>query len=328
MYESFGIEEVAVTVSSPDHRDPKLPHVIQSQFQDGPVTGKRCTHQWFWQHPCANTSKKVIKNLNSSYERSGKMWEACRNQQGTEPRRCRRKGREVLKQRFPLIPWSPWWSRLCPCSPRGSVPEQSAARRAFLAEAAAANGEELTPDQVCWQDLWARGTHAGAAWSWGTAPCGKDLCWMEKIIKGVRMKKRQRWSHVDWPQLPFPILLCHTGGGDRRVGGKLSPRRKEEWEEGGFSFVSASYYPTLLLPMIVIGKWSACPSLHPWAFPLYFLLLSCCGGERWGIWKHQGEPTTLYLNNSHNLSVTLNFTKCILLSVCFQRQKCPEKNVL
>lgn len=42
MYESFGSEEVAVTVTvTPDHREPKFPHVIQSQIQDGPVIGKR-----------------------------------------------------------------------------------------------------------------------------------------------------------------------------------------------------------------------------------------------------------------------------------------------
>lgn len=46
---------------------------------------------------------------------------------------------------------------------------------------------------------------------------------------------------------PIPHPPVPLWGRRQKSRGKLSPRRREGWEEGGFSFVSASCYPTLLL---------------------------------------------------------------------------------
>lgn len=127
------------------------------------------THQWFWQHPHANTSKKVMEYVNSNYERSGKMGkkEALRNQEGTEPRRSRRKGRRVLKQRFSSSLGEDHGEAGCapaargsPCQSRVQPTEHSLLK--LLQPIERSSHQSRFAGRTC--GPW--GTHTGAACSW------------------------------------------------------------------------------------------------------------------------------------------------------------------
>ena len=90
--------------------------------------------------------------------------------------------------------------------------------------------EDLTPEQVCWQDFWpCGGPTLEQSVHEGLQPVGRthvgEVCgelspvrgtprWSRGRVWGVlppRSKEQQR--HVmNWPQPPFPILLCCSGG--------------------------------------------------------------------------------------------------------------------
>ena len=53
-------------------------------------------------------------------------------------------------------------------------------------------------------------------------------------------------THDELTTTPIPSPLCHSGGGGREMGVKLTPGRREGWGEGNLRFIIVSHYPTLI----------------------------------------------------------------------------------
>jgi len=182
---------------------------------------------------------------------------------------AKKEGEEVVQvseQRFSCSLWSrPWWDRLSPWSPWSSMVEQISTLQPM---------EDPTPEQVdAWRRLWPHGeltleqasgrscgpvergahggadllaglvapleTHSGAACSWRTTPCGKELFvknrahvgevrglypmwgtprWSTGRVWGflpLRRQKQKRQCVMNWPKRPFPVPLRCFGGGSR-----------------------------------------------------------------------------------------------------------------
>lgn len=160
------------------------------------------------------------------------------------------------------------------------------------------------------------GTPHGRRWSvWG--------------VFFLRRKEWQRQCVMNWLQLPFPILLCHSGGGGRENQSEVEPGKKSSGEV--FSrcrFVS--HYPTLIwlvISSVYFSKltlrfacynncWviSLCPYIEPWTFPYVFSPQSSWGEEcQSGIGGHLGQTGSAhYKISENNNTIILNSTQYIL----------------
>ena len=145
------------------------------------------------------------------------------------------------------------WRRLWPHGE--PVLEQAPARTCGRVERGAPTRAGLLAGLVT---LW--GTHAGAACSWGTAPCGRDPRWgsLWRTVgrgrdptleqgKGVRRKEQKRQHVMNWPQPAFHVPLHCLGGGGREFRSEVKPTKKGG--VGGevflrFGFIS--HYSTLM----------------------------------------------------------------------------------
>ena len=123
--------------------------------------------------------------------------------------------------------------------------------------------------EVCGELSPVRGTSRWSRWRvWGVLP--------------LRRKERQRQRVMNWPQPPFPVPLCHSGGGGRETGVKLSPGRREA---GGEVFedvllvlfilfwfdwwwIKLPFLPSSVCFVRDSNWWviSPCPCLDPWVF--------------------------------------------------------------
>ena len=171
-----------------------------------------------------------------------KEWDDVKEKTLQTPRPVKKEGKEVLKMLeqgvLPCSPWwRPWWGTLSPAVHR--VPQWSRAPPV-------AHGKDTIPEQMAaWRRLWPHGepaldqasartcgpmergaharagllagpvtpwgTHAGAAYSWRTAPRGKDPRW------GSSWRREAHGKDFCWSSL-WRTVSCesnlHTGAGE------------------------------------------------------------------------------------------------------------------
>lgn len=116
-------------------------------------------------------------------------------------------------------------------------------------------------------------THAGAVFSWRTTWCGKDPWWSTwwtpaygkdsrwrslwstvshgrdpPLAQGKRVSRKEQQEQyvMKWPQIPFPIPLCHLERGDREIGNEIEPGKKGEVGEGVLRIIFVSHHPNLI----------------------------------------------------------------------------------